>query len=523
MRDAKIIVVDDNEAILRSLRTVLSHEFKTIVTVSSPVLLPALLRNGDVDLVLLDMNFGTGKQGGGEGLFWLDRILELKNPPAVILITAFGDIELAVSSLKKGATDFIVKPWDNENLIQALTHVLERRAESDEREISSVAESLVSHPCTLEDMERQFIAEVLKEKKGNLTLVAQQLDISRQTLYNKMRKYGLYIIRRVTMVNRNLYLKIIGSVSLIVLFALLGSVLLITGISYFLSFVCLCVILLITLLLIQWINGTNRKIAIFFESVRNGNTTLRYPDKTNDPFVKDLYAEMNRIILLFSQNQNEMEEKRLYYESILRVLTHEIRNSITPIRSLSADLLKYSDTCTPEQLREGLEVIHGQAKNLSAFLDSYHRLTHLPEPERTEVPITSLFRKMERLLCAEAGSDRIRFSSAEALTVHADQNLIVLALINLIRNALQAIEGQADAIVSVEALETDGRVYITVTDNGPGISPKLLSAIFTPFFSTKSGGSGIGLSISHRIMRLHGGDLTVDSLPGVRTEFRMTF
>ena len=175
MRDAKIIVVDDNEAILRSLRTVLSHEFKTIVTVSSPVLLPALLRNGDVDLVLLDMNFGTGKQGGGEGLFWLDRILELKNPPAVILITAFGDIELAVSSLKKGA----------------LTHVLERRAESDEREISSVAESLVSHPCTLEDMERQFIAEVLKEKKGNLTLVAQQLDISRQTLYNKMRKYGL--------------------------------------------------------------------------------------------------------------------------------------------------------------------------------------------------------------------------------------------------------------------------------------------------------------------------------------------
>lgn len=102
MRDAKIIVVDDNEAVLRSLRTILSHEFKTIVTVSSPVLLPALLRNGDVDMVLLDMNFGAGRQSGGEGLFWLDRILELKNPPAVILITAFGDIELAVSSLKKG-------------------------------------------------------------------------------------------------------------------------------------------------------------------------------------------------------------------------------------------------------------------------------------------------------------------------------------------------------------------------------------------------------------------------------------
>ncbi len=258
MRDAKIIVVDDNEAVLRSLRTILFHEFKTIVTVSSPVLLPALLRNGDVDMVLLDMNFGTGKQSGREGLFWLDRILEVKNPPAVILITAFGDIELAVSSLKKGATDFIVKPWDNEKLIQTLTHVLEFRAESDANDISAVAESIInallrkyteayakplprltaeavdklsdmaghgdlallqqtvertillvdksrldaddfyveersgiSHPCTLEEMERQFIAEVLKEKRGNLTLAAQQLDISRQTLYNKMRKYGL--------------------------------------------------------------------------------------------------------------------------------------------------------------------------------------------------------------------------------------------------------------------------------------------------------------------------------------------
>ncbi len=325
------------------------------------------------------------------------------------------------------------------------------------------------------------------------------------------------------MANRNSYLKIIGSVSLIVFLALLGSVLLITGVSYFLSFVCLCVILLITLLLIQWVNGTNRKIAIFFESVRDGDTALRYPDTTSDPFVKELYAEMNRIILLFNQSQSEMEEKRLYYESILRVLTHEIRNSITPIRSLSADLLKYSDTYTPEQTREGLEVIHGQARNLSAFLDAYLRLTHLPEPENAEVSITSLFRKMERLLRAEPGSDRIRFSSAEALTVCADQNLIVLALINLIRNALQAIEGQADGNVSVEALETDGRISITITDNGPGISPELLSAIFTPFFSTKSGGSGIGLSISHRIMRSHGGDLTVDSLLGVRTVFRMTF
>ena len=109
-------------------------------------------------------------------------------------------------------------------------------------------------------------------------------------------------------------------------------------------------------------NGINRKIATFFESVRNGDTALRYPNKTNDPFVKDLYTEMNRIILLFSQNQSEMEEKRLYYESILRVLTHEIRNSITPIRSLSADLLKYSDTYTPKQYGKVWRLFMGKRK-----------------------------------------------------------------------------------------------------------------------------------------------------------------
>ena len=96
---------------------ILSREFKTVVCASVPTLLPALLREDDVDVVLLDMNFGTGKQSGGEGLFWLDRIRERPDPPEVVLITAFGDIELAVSSLKKGAADFIVKPWDNDKLL----------------------------------------------------------------------------------------------------------------------------------------------------------------------------------------------------------------------------------------------------------------------------------------------------------------------------------------------------------------------------------------------------------------------
>ena len=105
-----------------------------------------------------------------------------------------------------------------------------------------------------------------------------------------------------------------------------------------------------------------------------------------------------------------------------------------------------------------------------------------------------------------------------------DANLLTLALINLIRNALQAVEGQEDGIVRVDTCAgATGHLLIIITDNGPGIPPERLSAIFTPFFSTKSGGSGIGLPISQRIMQLHGGQLSVSSIPNVRTEFRMEF
>ena len=260
MPEGKIILIDDNEAVLKTLKMILTREFKTIVGVSQPTLLPALLREDDVDLVLLDMNFGTGRQDGAEGLFWLERIVERPDPPAVVLITAFGDIELAVSALKRGAADFIVKPWDNEKLIATLQDAFRRRKEQKEepasaKEVVSLlvgsllkkyaqaygkplpavtpegllklsdliqkgdllalqqtieravllsASSLLdaddfyveetasaSRPVTLEEMEKLFISEVLHEKNGNLTLCAQQLNISRQTLYNKMRKYGL--------------------------------------------------------------------------------------------------------------------------------------------------------------------------------------------------------------------------------------------------------------------------------------------------------------------------------------------
>ena len=323
------------------------------------------------------------------------------------------------------------------------------------------------------------------------------------------------------MYSRRLYAKIVGGAVLIVLLSLIGSWLLITRLSFFLSFVCLLFILLITLFIIRLATRLNYKLSVFFEAMRNEDTTQHFPANPDDPFTNALYADMNHILRQLGDKHIEIEEKSLYYESILRVMTHEIRNSVTPIASLSADLLKHLDRTSISRQREGLEVINSQVKNLTAFLDSYHRLTHLPEPEYKTVSVPALFTKLERLLQAEPRSERVVYCDGKA---DGDANLLTLALINLIRNALQAVEGQEDGIVRVDTCAgATGHLLITITDNGPGIPPERLSAIFTPFFSTKSGGSGIGLPISQRIMQLHGGQLSVSSIPNVRTEFRMEF
>lgn len=267
MRDGKIVIVDDNEVVLKTLRIILSREFRTIQCISAPPLLSALLRENDVDVVLLDMNFEIGKHTGKEGLFWLENILEREKPPAVVLITAYGDIGLAVSSLKKGATDFIVKPWNNDKLVETIIAAWKKHRKSTSKESVSEEEEIITlllnyflkkqataygkplpslddearnklinilkqnniqqlEQCierailfansdtlttqdiypentpadnkltsqsslTLEEMEKQFIKEILQEKKGNLTLCSQQLNISRQTLYNKIKKYNL--------------------------------------------------------------------------------------------------------------------------------------------------------------------------------------------------------------------------------------------------------------------------------------------------------------------------------------------
>lgn len=221
MTDAKILVIDDNAAVRSTLNLVLKTQFSSVVVVGSPQFIPSQIGYDDIDVVLLDMNFGQGHLDGQDGLFWLDRIMNrsgLENPPAVVMITAFGDVSLAVQSLKNGAVDFIEKPWDNNDLISKLNEAIlkrrqrirevresaGRRAESDvksdmESDVKSDGKPDVRSDgrpdgkprITLEEMERLSILEAIQDSGRNYTEAAAKLGISRQTLYNKMKRYGI--------------------------------------------------------------------------------------------------------------------------------------------------------------------------------------------------------------------------------------------------------------------------------------------------------------------------------------------
>ncbi len=123
MGKGKILVVDDNKSILSAVEILLQDEFEEVVTIANPNQLPSMVDSSEFDLILLDMNFSAGVNTGNEGLYWLSRIKEVKPDLEVVLFTAYGDVELAVKALKQGASDFVLKPWDNEKLKATLRNV----------------------------------------------------------------------------------------------------------------------------------------------------------------------------------------------------------------------------------------------------------------------------------------------------------------------------------------------------------------------------------------------------------------
>ena len=167
-----ILIVDDNPSILTALRYCLDATFERIVTLERPDDILKTMAQEEVDIVMLDMNFTLGVNNGQEGLMWLRTIRHRHPQVPVVLLTAYADVNLAVRGLKSGAADFVVKPWDNDELVRKLKDVLDMQGEI----------------VTLDEVEANHIRRTIDRCHGNLTEAARLLGITRQTLYNKMKR-----------------------------------------------------------------------------------------------------------------------------------------------------------------------------------------------------------------------------------------------------------------------------------------------------------------------------------------------
>jgi len=190
----KILIADDNSAVRTSLKVVMSGIANDIVSVDDPRHIPSILKAGDVDAVLLDMNFNATSLDGKEGLFWLSKIKDDPTPPAVVVITAFGDVQLAVEAMKEGAEDFVSKPWDNTELIEKLLKAIQKNREKLQKaQLLSKASHLVEKEnhrrhLNLEQIKFEHAQEMVDNCGGNLSAAAKQLGINRQTLYNILKR-----------------------------------------------------------------------------------------------------------------------------------------------------------------------------------------------------------------------------------------------------------------------------------------------------------------------------------------------
>ena len=250
--------------------------------------------------------------------------------------------------------------------------------------------------------------------------------------------------------------------------------------------------------------------------------------------------------LISLQNiHTELEEKEMEaWQNLTQVLAHEIMNSITPISSLSGTvkmLLEQHLTTEKENVKlntetisdvtEALNTISNRSKGLMRFVNSYRDFTQIPEPKYVQFGVMESLKRTASLMqsqAEEAGAKITIKCDPETLELTADQHLVEQVLINLTKNAIRVLEGQQNGhIVLKGEIDNGGRAVIKIEDNGPGVKEEMKEKIFIPFYTVAKNdqpkGSGIGLSLSRQIMRLHGGSLILSSERGKGSVFTMRF
>lgn len=292
---------------------------------------------------------------------------------------------------------------------------------------------------------------------------------------------------------------------------------------------------------------------------------LKVVDDTLPETMKALKPGQQRLVQLIANNNNRNEEKadfmlsvvnffnkgfayRLYtlqnvqpviqqnetdsQQQLVRVLTHEIMNSLTPIISLADTLCEgvEQNTLEHDDLRMALQAINRRSNGLLQFVENYRKLQHVSQPQLANVMIGDIIADLQHLYPAPIFHYYIE-DAEQVLSI--DRSQIEQVLINLLKNAQEAVEnsnqqssdnakGKEPCVRLSTHLSSNKRNFIiSITDNGKGIMPEVLNRIFVPFFTTKTNGSGIGLSICKQIVTLHGGTITASSQPGDKTTFNV--
>ncbi len=236
-------------------------------------------------------------------------------------------------------------------------------------------------------------------------------------------------------------------------------------------------------------------------------------------------------VITFSNIGNELENKEIEsWIRLIRVMTHEIMNSIAPISSLSDTLLGIlrSNSGNTESLRkntvEAFETINTTAKGLLSFVGSYRKFTTVPQPVVKPFPAKQMVEQVVNLHSQSANEKNvdIRLISSGDIDLHADKNLVMQVLVNVVKNAIEATNENGEVRIGIEQLP-DGKTIIDVANTGTPIPKDILPFIFIPFFTTKEKGNGIGLSVSRYIMRLHSGNLLHSVSPKGMTIFSLIF
>ncbi len=248
----------------------------------------------------------------------------------------------------------------------------------------------------------------------------------------------------------------------------------------------------------------------------------------NKGFSYRLYTLQN-VQPVIQKNETDAQQQ------LVRVLTHEIMNSLTPIISLSDTLCSglQQNTLEHDDVLTAVKAINRRSNGLLQFVENYRKLQHISQPQYQEVRIGEVVEDLKRLYPAPQFSYEIE---DEQQTVRMDRSQIEQVLINLLKNAQEAVDNVGKDYVKKDNVGKDKEPHIvfatrlsdnkrdmiiSITDNGTGILPEVLERVFVPFFTTKTNGSGIGLSICKQIVTLHGGTITASSKPNEYTTFRV--